>query len=369
MSASIPVTGTMTNAGRSKAEAIPAVYDPGSWLFTGMILTPIRLVAGFLFFSAFWRRFIDAPDKMNPEAIGYVGEKFNHFMPHAIFGQKELIEYLLLNPSLLHVFLIVFTILEGLCGLGLITGTLTRISAFGITAMSWGVLTGSGWIGTTCLDEWQIGVLGMTGGLLVMTGGAGPWAIDHFVAKRWPAAGNSRWFRLLASGPLFAVNRMKYKFAYAAVAVGMMAITLVTYQAFFSGLFGKLHNHSVRPEIELSAAVAKPADKTITFNLYRTGGPDTYGAFLIKASLINAAGAAVAEWNPAELSQVAAADIENKYLTKVRPHKNSLLAPLGASAQVTLRSEKVGNLVAGSYALEIEDVSGLKWRTQVDVKG
>jgi hypothetical protein len=52
-----------------------------------LIVLPIRLVVGWTFFSAFWRR-VALADELDSNAHGYIGEKFNprqkHQAPHHI---------------------------------------------------------------------------------------------------------------------------------------------------------------------------------------------------------------------------------------------------------------------------------------------
>ena len=131
----------------------------------GNILTPLRWVIGWTYFSAFWRRVI-LENKLDPEAAGYIGEKFNHFLPNAL-GIKPIIEYLVLNPDMLEINMIAFTVIEAIVGLFLILGWFTRLMSVGVFMLALGILLGSGWLGTTCLDEWQIGVLGVAGGFVL----------------------------------------------------------------------------------------------------------------------------------------------------------------------------------------------------------
>lgn len=58
-------------------------------------------------------------------------------------------------------------------GLALIFGLLTRLAALGVLLLSGGILMGSGWLGPTCLDEWQIGAMGIAVGATLMLTGAG----------------------------------------------------------------------------------------------------------------------------------------------------------------------------------------------------
>lgn len=57
-----------------------------------MIALPLRLVDGWTYFSAFWRRLV-LENKLIPDDPGYIGVKFNHFLPNAL-GIKPVIEYL-----------------------------------------------------------------------------------------------------------------------------------------------------------------------------------------------------------------------------------------------------------------------------------
>lgn len=128
-----------------------------SFYVAGLYTLPIRLVIGWTYFSAFWRRLI-LENKLIPDEAGYIGEKFNHFLPNAL-GIKPIIEYLVTHPDALQTSMISFTIIEGIVGLFIIFGLFTRLMALGVFGLAMGILLGSGWIGTTCLDEWQIGVL------------------------------------------------------------------------------------------------------------------------------------------------------------------------------------------------------------------
>ena len=128
-----------------------------SYSLFGMFTFALRLVVGWTYFSAFWRRLI-LENKLIPDTAGYIGEKFNHFLPNS-FGIKPLIEYLVSNPEQLWWSMVIFTIIEGIVGLLFMLGFFTRLMSIGVLSLATGILLGSGWLGTTCLDEWQIGVL------------------------------------------------------------------------------------------------------------------------------------------------------------------------------------------------------------------
>ena len=111
---------------------------------SGLLALAIRLVIGWTYFSAFWRRTVLA-DKLDPEVAGYIGEKFNHFLPNAL-GIKPLIQYLVENPDILWLNMVIFTIIEGIVGLFIIFGLFTRIMSIGVFGLAMGILLGSGWL-------------------------------------------------------------------------------------------------------------------------------------------------------------------------------------------------------------------------------
>lgn len=148
----------------------------------GLFTLALRLVVGWTYFSALWRR-VALSNKLDPEAIGYIGEKFNHFLPNAL-GIKPLIEYLVLNPDLLWWNMVIFTIVEGIVGLFIMFGLFTRLMSVGIFGLAMGILLGSGWIGTTCLDEWQIGVLGIATGFSIFFTGGGIYSLDNYIRDK-----------------------------------------------------------------------------------------------------------------------------------------------------------------------------------------
>ena len=80
-------------------------------LYTGRYFHPFITT----YFSAFWRRLV-LENKLIPDSTGYIGEKFNHFLPNSI-GIKPIIEYLVSTPDLLWWAMVIFTIIEGVVGL------------------------------------------------------------------------------------------------------------------------------------------------------------------------------------------------------------------------------------------------------------
>jgi uncharacterized membrane protein YphA (DoxX/SURF4 family) len=338
-----------------------------NWRLAGMLVTPVRWVTGWLFFSAFWRRVVLAPAKLDPTSAAYVGHKFNHFLPHALWI-KPMLQSLLLNPTWLYTFLVIFTIIEGLVGLALLVGLGTRLGGLGATLLSWGILLGAGWLGTTCLDEWQIGVAGIAAGLTVLLAGAGPWSLDSWWRQRWPNLASRPLLRWLSSGPLPLREPGRAAIGFPALfAVVAFGWTLYTNQAFAGGVWGKLHNLSKEPHIALSEPVLN-RDGSLQLTLFRDGGPDTYGAFIVAVSVKDNSGQVMQTFDAQQLAGLPAEAIENRYPVKAQPGAHSLEVPLGSLARIQFRPQNVTKLSPGDYSVEVTDVCGLHWTTQVQVQ-
>ena len=322
----------------------------------GLLTLAIRLVVGWTYFSAFWRRTILA-DKLDPEVAGYIGEKFNHFLPHAL-GIKPLIQYLVENPDILWLNMVIFTIIEGIVGLFIIFGLFTRIMSIGVFGLAMGILLGSGWIGTTCLDEWQIGVLGIATGFVLFLTGSGTYSLDNYLIKNKFTITKKKWFPWLGSGIIPIKNSVFPK----VVLIGSLLIlgmTLMTNQIFHGGLWGTLHNKSVKPKLEITEG--RINNNTLAFDIYRTEGVDVYGAWVIKIELLNKQNHTIFALTQADLAKLEKEHISNYYVAKVKPGKHSLIVPLGAKANLNLKNETLMHLPNGTYTLKITDISGIYW--------
>ncbi|GMU24306.1 MAG: quinol oxidase [Phycisphaerae bacterium] len=331
--------------------------------FAALLATPIRWVVGWLYFSAFWRRVV-LENKLDPDAAGYVGEKFNHFLPHAILI-KPVIAFFVSHPTLLFWKLIAFTAVEAVVGLGLMLGLMTRLAGIGVSALALGILLGAGWLGTTCLDEWQIGVMGVVCGLLVVFTGGGPVSVDHAMVRVRPSLGQGKWFAPLASGHLRLFDRPRgLTMVVVVISAASLLLTLWTNQVFHGGVYGQLHNKSVAPHVTIYEAALQP-EGVLRLRLMRDQGPDVYGSFVIGVSVRAADGAIVEHFDGAALAALAPEAIKNWYVARVRPGEHSLILPLGALAELRLASNKLENLAGGEYRVEIEDISGRSWSAPV----
>jgi thiosulfate dehydrogenase [quinone] large subunit len=316
-----------------------------------LVALPVRLVLGWTYFSAFWRRVV-LSNKLNPDLPGYVGEKFNHFLPHSI-GIGPIMEHLM----------IAFTIVEGIAGACMILGLFTRPVAVIVSALAFGILISAGWLGTTCLDEWQIGILGVAGGLLLFLSGGGHYSLDGFLAARNYAFTRTRMFSWLTSGDVTLDRRAVF-----AGSIAVLSLTLFTNQYFHGGLYGPLHNKSIAPTIEISDA--RIDTDVLRFTIYRTDGVDVYGSFLIGVTVTDdTTGKKVVDLNADQLSRLPQHAIANRYIAKVKPGAHSLIVPLGAKADLTMNTDSARPNTDHRYRLTLTDISGAAWSQAIAIGG
>lgn len=314
----------------------------------------LRLVVGWTYFSAFWRRLI-LENKLIPEEAGYIGEKFNHFLPNAL-GIKPLIEYLVTHPEALWINMVAFTIIEGIVGLAMILGLFTRLMSIGVFLLALGILLASGWIGTTCLDEWQIGILGLASGFTLFLTGSNYLSLDGYFITKKSAFTQTKWFQFLGSG---ALNFTPYKPLLLVIAFSIFGLTLFTNQYFHGGVYGTLHNKSVKPKLEISNL--KVDRNELSFDVFRVEGVDVYGSFLIGISLKNEAGKNLLQLNGNDLAQLSPQTISNYYVAKIKPGKHSLVIPLGSKATIRIPIDNKWDFQKSAYTLTLTDISGATW--------
>lgn len=330
--------------------------ERSAYTTAGLFTLSLRWVLGWTYFSAFWRRLV-LDNKLIPEEAGYIGEKFNHFLPNAL-GIKPIIEYLVSNPDALQTSMIVFTIVEAVVGLFIILGLFTRLMSIGVLCLAMGILLGSGWLGTTCLDEWQIGVLGVAGGFTLFLSGSSVFSLDQYLINRNFSFTTKRWFAFLGSG-ILPVKHLQWIILTGAILI--FGLTLFTNQYFHRGVFGTLHNKSIKPKVEISNI--RYSNSQLSFQLFRVEGADVYGSFLIGISILNEKGHVVKHIDQNELAKFATDNIHNYYVSKIKPGAHSLILPLGAKADLTV---ELGTIrLNDNYSLKLTDISGIEWTVKI----
>lgn len=137
----------------------------------------------------------------------------------------------------------------------------------------------------------------------------------------------------------------------------------MTNQVFHGGLWGTLHNKSVKPKIEISEGSIE--NNILSFDVFRTEGVDVYGAWVIGIELSNNQGNSVISYDQEDLASLRDNNISNYYVAKVKTGQHSLIVPLGAKAQLNLENDTLEKLPNGTYTIKITDISGAFWEHKI----
>jgi TQO small subunit DoxD len=94
---------------RTPVHPAAAAIGERYWRSAAIAMLAVRITQGFIYWGGGSRRFIYAPEKLNPDAHSWMANKFQTAMPGALFGFDQIISYLLLHFDLLYAGLIAFS--------------------------------------------------------------------------------------------------------------------------------------------------------------------------------------------------------------------------------------------------------------------
>ncbi len=344
-------------------------YDRGALLRAlGAAVLAVRLVLGWIYWGGGTRRFIYAPQKLNPHAHSWMANKFQAGMPGALLGLNHLIGHILHHPGLVYFILVAVSVVEVVCGLGLIFGFLTRLSAFVSLTVSASLMLIFGWQGATCIDEWTMAVSTFSMGCAIIAAGGGFWSIDSYLMRKNPALADAGWFRVLGSGPLNAATYEKLGKILAAIAV---VFTLAFYNYFRGSIFTPFHGGPVSPakhHITLSHASIAP-NGTIKVKAYLDAGTPAVPSHIVGVTVTGPHNTVVEQWSGNALAQAATGHIKNVYIyNKFGPGLYGLKAKMGAKAWITLQPSKPLKLKAGDYTVTFRNINGREFSTKTVLK-
>lgn len=258
--------------------------------------------------------------------------------------------------------MVAFTLIEGIVGLFLIFGFATRLASIGTIFLALGILLGSGWLGTTCLDEWQIGILGIASGIVLFFSGSGKWSLDNFLIQKGHKLTHKKFFPWLFSGTL-PWSEQKQQKTILLASIFTVFIALGTNQYFHGGVWGELHNLSKKPKLELSEILYK--EDVLSVNVMRVEGIDVYGSFVTEIAVLNEEGRMVKSLSAENFNQAENFKIVNHYVAKTKVNQQSLMLPLGALATIEM---KMPALAKGAYILRFKDISDAHWSVNFRVE-
>ena len=324
-------------------------------------LLPIRFIQGFIFWGGGSRRFIYAPGKLDPSSPHWMANKFQSAMPGAILGTSHIIGWLLQHFVALYVGLIVFSLLELLCGLGLIAGFLTRLCALGSVGFSIILMLMFGWQGATCIDEWTMAACNLAIGATLMLAGSGPCSLDNLLLRSRPVLAGAAWFRWICGSlplPLSSAKARRLAFAiFGATAV----FNVGTYSYYRGSVFTAYHEGPTNPSKHhfTLTDVAVGSNGAVHFRIALDAGTPEAPAHVMEAELRDREGSVVERWDTEHLARLTSSAITNDFrYNRFSAARYGLNAEMGASASILLPPTAQRPFVEQGYTLTITDIEG-----------
>jgi thiosulfate dehydrogenase [quinone] large subunit len=332
------------------------------WRVAAIALLSVRITQGLIYWGGGSRRFIYAPQKLDPDAHSWMANKFQSAMPGALLGTDHLIAYLLHHFWLLYPALILFSAAELLAGTALIAGLMTRLAALASVGFAIALMLMFGWQGGTCIDEWTMAASNLAMGATLMLAGSGAYSIDNVLLRRNPALADRAWFRWLAGSLPLPLTDRAFRNLGLAVLAAVLAFNVGTYSYYRGSVLTPFHSGRVSAtshHLTLSHGSLLP-DGGVRFHIYLDGGTADIPAHIMKAELTGDDGQALETWNTETLSRLPAESINNDFAyNKFQAGPYGIVAAMGAEATITLPSAPGVRLPAGVNAtLRLTNVDG-----------
>ena len=241
-------------------------------------------------------------------------ENFYPQQPGAAFGIGNIIDWLSFHPTLTHVLILLFTFWELFVALGLFFGAMTRGFALGACSINIVLMVVFGWMGTTCIDEWNLSAYGFAMSLTLFLLGSGSLSVDHFLIQKFPFLEKQFFFKWLFSGRLHPELYKKLTLLLAGLT---LVFTVGFYHYYRGAVVSKLYSRTALKTHSIAISNIKVASQ-LDFDAYIDGGPDTQGLYIMKVSLQNMNGKTLLTLSNKDFGKTA---IKNRYIyLKIRKH-------------------------------------------------
>lgn len=347
----------------------PAVkQDAGfqqAWRLAAVALVAVRFVQGWIYWGGGSRRFIYAPSKLDPGAPHWMAYKFQTAMPGALLGMGHVVSWLLHHFVWLYAGVIVFSAVELIAGLLLITGLFTRLAAACSIGLAFILMLLFGWQGATCIDEWTMAASNFAMGVTLLLAGSGAWSLDSRLARTRPRLAAARWFQWLGGASPLPVGER----AFGRLSAAFLTVTVVfivgTYNYYRGSVVTPFHGGPVSPTAHhwaLSGGTLT-SEGAVTFTAYVDAGTPEAPSDVVRATLLNDAGTVARTWDAESLAKLPKGAFHNDYdYQKIHAGPFGLVGPIGSRATVTLPADAGGPALAtGRYTLRLTSVNGRSW--------
>ncbi|EKL9635482.1 quinol oxidase [Salmonella enterica] len=308
------------------------------WM-AGLGLLAVRVIQGFIYWGGGSRRFIYAPDKLNPDAPHWMAYKFQTAMPGALLGLEHVISFMLQHFWLLYAGVILFSAAELFTGLFLMLGLFTRISALLSMLFSVLLMLMFGWQGATCIDEWTMAACNLAMGTTIFLCGSHVYALDNVILKKKSHLADSRVFRWCCGSLPVPVSSEIYK----KMALWLLAFVVVfdvgTYSHYRGSVVTPYHHGPVSPTTHhISLTDGKLfSDGQVMVHAYLDAGTPEAPEHIMDAWLKTVNGETLAHWDTKMLSALPKESFSNDYdYNKFMSGHYGIQAIVGSAATITL---------------------------------
>ena len=334
---------------------------------TAWALLAVRFVQGWIYWGGGTRRFIYAPQKLDPHASSWMANKLQTAMPGALLGLGNLVAFLLHHFTLLYASLIFFSALELIFGLFLILGFMTRLSALVTIGLSFALMLVFGWQGATCIDEWTMASANFAMGVTLFIAGASAVSLDAWMLKRRPSLNDKPWFQWFGSGTWNERRTRRLGLIGAAITILFVGLT---YNYYRGSVLTPFHGGPVSPAkhaLRLSGG-ALGRDGSVRFRAYVDAGTAAEPANIVRVTLHGPSGATLERWSGRRLKTLPPEDIRNVFAyNRFVPGYVGLSAKVGAVAWITLPAPRPTlNLTPGRYLLSVRTVNGHRFTLSLE---
>jgi len=342
-----------------------------AWRSAAMALVAVRFVQGWIYWGGGSRRFIYAPSKLNPHAPHWMAYKFQTAMPGALFGMGHVVSYLLQHFVWLYTGVIVFSAVELIAGLMLLTGTLTRLAAACTTGLAFTLMLLFGWQGATCIDEWTMAACNFAMGVTLMLTGGGAWSVDSWLARTRPRVAEARWFQWMGGAAPLPISERAFRQASGVLLAVSVIFVVGTYSYYRGSVVTPFHGGPVSPTAHhwsLSQGQLTPQG-AVTFKAYVDAGTPEAPSDVVRATLSDGSGVVERTWTAGQLAKLPPQAFHNDYdYQKIHAGPFGLVGPIGSMAMVTLPAgASEATLSAGRYTLQLTSVNGRFWKLPLEL--